>query len=261
MLQLKYYKKMMEKISIFDSMKTAFTLWIIYFSKITVVGLIVFVPMQVCIEIVSILIAENEFLVRNQNNFFRFIRDIIGSIALLGIINFIVKILEHGEEQTIKEILLHGLKKWLKYCGLLIIAGFKILGYTVLLIIPGIYKFVKLSFLDCVVATDKDDKNEELNLLDESEQLVKNRWWKVFLFVLLIFIFRVLFELSFLLLYILLPEFALKSFLIGVAIQVLGMYFFVVRAIYYLKIKKSNIEITSSENSDEIISIEKANGI
>ena len=77
----------------------------------------------------------------------------------------------------------------------------------------------------------------------------------------MIFIFRVLFELSFLLLYILLPEFALKSFLIGVAIQVLGMYFFVVRAIYYLRIKKSNIEITSSENSDEIISIEKANGI
>ena len=251
-----------EELSILDSMKSAFHIWKKYFLKIFVIGLIVYIPTQICIELVSILIAGIKFLEKNQNNYYNLIRDIIGSIALLGIINFTIRILENEEEQTVKDIVLHGLKKWPKYVGLLVIAGFKILGYTILLIIPGVYKFIKLSFLDCIVATDNNDGNgsDELDSLDESEQLVKNRWWKVFSFVLLMFIFRLLFELLFLVLLILIPEFTLRTFLIGVIVQVFGTYFFVVRAVYYLKIKKLKENIINEETT-EIINSEKANGI
>ena len=236
---------MTEKISIFGSMKSAFYIWKKYFVKLIIVGFIVYIPTQICIELLSMLIAEVEFFKKNQHNYYNFIRDIIGSVALLGIINFTIKILETNEEQTIKEIVLHGLKKWLGYIGLMFIAGLKILGYAILLIIPGIYKFIKLSFLDCIVATDNNN-NDELDSLDESEQLVKNIWWKVFFFVFLMFILRLLFEIVFLLLFFLFPDFVLKSFLLGVIVQVLGTYFFVVRADYYLKIKKLKYE-----NNDE----------
>ena len=243
---------MIERISITNSMKFALILWKKYFVKIAIIGLIVYIPTQICIELVSIIITKNNILIKNQNNVYNFIRDFIGSIALLGIINFATRILENKDEQKIGEIILHGLKKWPTFLGLSIIAGFKILGYTILLIIPGIYKFVKLSFIDCAVAT-YDNHNDELDALEESEQLVQNQWWRIFSFLLLMFIFRLLLESIFLILFIFISKSIINSFIIGVIIQVLGTYFIMVRAVFYFKIKEvKNKEIISNEIRDEI---------
>lgn len=224
-----------EKVSIRESMKTAFHLWKKHFSKIILAGLIVYIPTQLCIELVSTQIdTEN---IQLANSIYNLIRWLIGSVALLGIINFAVRILENkeDEEQTVREIVRHGLKMWPNFFGKTIIAGFKVLGYTLLLIIPGIYKAVRLTFVDCVVATNTDDSIDEL---DESERLVKNRWWKVFGFLLLTFFLAFFLEILLVPLIFLAPESYIVSLFVGVIILLLQTYFIVVRATYYVSLKK-----------------------
>jgi hypothetical protein len=215
-------------------MKSAFYFWKKYFVKIVIIGLIIYIPTQICIELVSVLLEKTEFPLKYQNIIYNFIRDLIGYIALLGIINFVVKISENNEEQTIKEVLIHGLKKWPKYLWFEIIASFKILIYSILLVIPGIYKSVKLSFIDCVVTTENNNGKDTLG---KSEKLVENQWWKVFGFLLLMSVFGLLFEAIFLPFYIFFPDSIPISFLIGVVVNVLETYFFIVKAIYYLAMK------------------------
>ena len=230
---------MVEKISIFELMKSAFHLWKKHFVKIAVAGFIVYLPTQICIELVSSLIEETIPLDDIQSlrlvHIYNGIRYLIGSVALLGIINFVVKILNNEEEQTAGEIILHGLKKWPKFIGLGFLAGLKILGYTLLLIIPGIYKSVRLSFLDCVVATNNNIFTDELK---ESERLVENYWWKIFGFLLLMFLLSFLFELLFLPFVMLDPDSQILSLILGVTVQVFQTYFIVVRASYYFSIKE-----------------------
>jgi len=224
-----------EKISIREAMKTAFHLWKKHFLKIILVGLIVYIPTQLCIELISTQIDPENF--RLANSVYTLIRELIGAVALLGIISFIVRILENKEEkeQSVREILRHGMETWPIFIGKCFIAGFKILGYTLLLIVPGIYKSVRLSFLDCVVATNDDDT---INELDESERLVKNRWWKVFSFLLLTFFLAFFLEILLVPLIFLVPESHILSFFIGVIILLLQTYFIVVRATYYISVKK-----------------------
>lgn len=236
-----------KKLSISDSMKSGFHLWKKYLSKILIVGLIVYIPTQICIELLSELfenvlqVAENPDNIRLMNNIYDLIRYLIGSVALLGILNFIIIKLENGDEdrveneQSTRDIILHGLKKWSGFIGVGIIAGFKIIFYTLLLIIPGIYKSVRLSFIDCEVATNDHRITDPC---DVSEQLVENHWWKVFGFLLLILLLELLFEILFTIPLLLNPESHVLSLLLGVTIKLLETYFIVVKADYYFRLKK-----------------------
>jgi hypothetical protein len=244
------------KLSISDSMKSGFQLWKKYLPKILVVGLIVYIPTQICIELISVLfenvfsIEDNPNNLRLMNNIYDLIRYLIGSVALLGILNFIIKKLENEDEneQSSKDIILHGLKKWPDFIGVGFVAGLKILGYTLLLIIPGIYKSVRLSFIDCEVATNDYKITDPC---DVSEQLVENYWWKVFGFLLLMFLLEFLFELLFVIPFLLNSESHVMSVLLGVIVKLFETYFIVVRANYYFrlkKLKKSNDRTNELEN-------------
>lgn len=235
------------RLSISDSMKSGFQLWKKNFQKIIVVGLIVYIPTQICIELISILfdntlsLDENPEHLRLANNIYNMIRYFIGSVALLAILNFIINKIqnENQDELTIKEILLIGLNKWPTFIGVGIIAGLKILGYTILLIIPGIYKSVRLSFIDCVVASNNNKFKDEC---DESEELVKNNWWKVFGFLILMFLLQILLEILFAIpLYFI--DSQIISFPIAVFVSLLETYFIVVRADYFFKINQLKNEL------------------
>ena len=127
-----------------------------------------------------------------------------------------------------------GLNKWPTFIGVGIIAGLKILGYTILLIIPGIYISVRLSFIDCVVASNNNKFKDEC---DESEELVKNNWWKVFGFLILMFLLQILLEILFAIpLYFI--DSQIISFPIAVFVSLLETYFIVVRADYFFKINQ-----------------------
>lgn len=242
-------------ISISGSMKSAFRLWKKHFVKIAVAGFIVYLPTQICIELASwlldkVLSYESIRDIQFANNIYNVIRGLVGAVALIGIINFIVRILENKGEQEIGEIVLHGLKKWPAYIFAMLIAGCKVIVYLLLLIIPGIYKAVRLSFVDCVVATENDSVDE----WDESERLVENYWWKVFGFILLMTLLRFLVELPFLPITFLFSESnallnSLSSLIIGIITQILLTYFIVVRAHYYFNLRK--IKSNKSELNEE----------
>lgn len=247
------------KLSISDSMKSGFQLWKKYLPKILVVGLIVYFPTQICIELISMLfenvfsIEENPDNLRLMNNIYNLIRYLIGSVALLGILNFIIRKLENEaeneNEQSSRDIILHGLKKWPNFIVVGFVAGLKILGYTLLLIIPGIYKSVRLSFIDCEVATNDYKITDPC---DVSEQLVENHWWKVFGFLLLMFLLEFLFELLFVLPFLLNSESHIMSVLLGVIVKLFETYFIVVRATYYFRLKKlNNSSYITDKNENE----------
>lgn len=242
------------KASLFNSMKSAFFLWKKHFVKIAIVGLIVYLPTQILIELVSMYFEKtmsypNPDELRLMNNVYDLIRFLIGSIALLGIIKFSVKILNGEEEQTIGEMLSHGLKKWGKFIVVGFFAGLKVLLYTLLLIIPGIYKSVRLSFIDCVVATND---NIFTDPCDESERLVDKQWWKIFGFLILLFILGFLLELLFVVPLSEYSESRIVLIALAVIMKILKTYFIVVRADYYFNILKAkNGSIASSESCND----------
>ena len=235
------------ELSISDSMKSGFQIWKKYFQKIIVVGLIVYIPTQICIELISTLLDntlsldENPERLRLVTNIYNLIRYLIGSVALLSILSFIINKLENEneEELTTKEILLTGLNKWPTFIGVGFIAGLKILGYTILLIIPGIYKSVRLSFIDCIVATNNNNFKDEC---DESEELVKDNWWNVFGFLLLMFLLQFLLEILFAIPLFYFSDSQIISISLGVIVSLLETYFIVVRASYFFKIKQLKTE-------------------
>lgn len=250
------------KLSISDSMKSGFQMWKKYFKKIMLVGLLVYIPTQICIELISILLDnalaldENPDHIRLANSIYSTIRYLIGSVALLGILNFIISRLENENEITTKQILLIGLNKWGTFIGVGIIAGLKILLYLILLIIPGIYKSVRLSFIDCIVATNNNKFKDEC---DESEQLVNNYWWKVFGFLICIFLLQFLLEIIFAAPLIYFEDYQSMTIILGVIVSLLETYFIVVRAIFFFNLKQiknesiREIESISENEKKEIL--------
>jgi hypothetical protein len=253
---------MENKISIREAMKTAFPLWKKHFTKIAIAGFIVYLPTQICIELVSVQLEkiwsiEDPRYFRLANNIYELIRMLIGSVAMLGIINFTIKILKNEEEQSVKQIVLHGLKKWAQFIGISILVGLKIFLYLLLLIIPGIYKSVRLTFIDCIVATNDDNSLDELA---ESERLVKNRWWKVFGFLLAMFFLALLVELLFLPFLLINLDSHILSVVLGISASICTTYFIVVRAVYYFTLKNvvSNEEVVSNEKTERKINPDSA---
>lgn len=244
------------KLSISDAMHSGFEMWKKNFLKIMIVGLIVYIPTQICIELISIplndiLLTHNDTsATRLANSIYNLIRHLIGSVALLSILSFIINKVENEnvEEPTLKEMLQTGLRKWPTFIGVGIIAGLKILGYTLLLIIPGIYKSVRLSFIDCIVATNSNKFKDEC---DESEDLVKNHWWEVFGFLVLIYLLQILLEmfLAFPLIYFIESKIILAS--VAVILSLLETYFIVVRAHYFVTLKKLINESVNNETAIE----------
>lgn len=233
------------KLSIADSLKSGFQMWKKYFKKIMIVGLIVYIPTQLLIELASLVLENQVYLTDNleqmrlANNVYSTIRYIFGSVALLGILNLIITQLEDEREMTTKEIITTGLNRWGKFIGVGIIAGLKILLYVLMLIIPGIYKSVRLSFIDCIVATNNNKFKDEC---DESEELVKNNWWRVFGFLVLMFFFQFLLEALFAVPALMLENSIFISIITGVVVQLIETYFIVVRANYFFTLKQIKAE-------------------
>jgi len=110
------------KLSISDAMKSGFLLWKKHFYKIILVGLAVYIPTQILIELASEIFnnsssVDNISELSTVNNINNVIRYLIGSIALIAILNFIVSYVENNEEKTVKQMLQTGINKWGNYIG------------------------------------------------------------------------------------------------------------------------------------------------
>lgn len=247
-----------EKISVSETLNTSFKLWKANFIPIALAITIVFIPVQILIEFASMALeqlrgpnnlnsAEDLRRLSNETKIYDFIRQLIGVIATLGIFNFVYSILRNYEdERNASELVKYGLKKWPENFVQTLIAGFITLLYTLLLIIPGIYKAVQYSFVSNLVS------DEESEPLDKSKYLVKEKWFDVFGMLILIFFIGFIIELLVAVPFILLPESSILTIILGVVAAIASSYTIVIKGVYYCALKelKEGIkeEVTNSKN-------------
>lgn len=249
-----------QKISVSETLNSSFHLWKDNFITIALVITIVFIPVQIVIELVSIAVehlrepyplnnVEDLKHIANEARIFDFIRQLIGVIATLGIYNFIYCLYRNNnDDRNALELVKFGLRKWPENFGQTFIAGLITLLYSLLLIIPGIYKAVQFSFVSNLVA------DEESEPLHKSEILVKDKWFNVFGMALLIFLIGFIIELIVAIPFIILPDSFMATIILGVLAAIASSYTIVIKSVYYLKIKElknSSIEnfITTEENT------------
>lgn len=242
-----------QKISVSDTLNESFRLWKDNFIIIALVITIVFIPVQILIELVSMTIenlrgqnylnsAEDLRHISNELKIYDFIRQLIGVIATLGIFNFVYSLYRNdGDDRTALEVVKYGLKKWPENFGQTLVAGFITLLYTLLLIIPGIYKSVQFIFVSNLVS---DEENEPL---EKSKILVKDKWFDVFGMMLLIFLIGLIIELIVAVPFIILPDNILTTFVLGVIAAIASSYAIVIKAVYYLRLQELKSRI--QENS------------
>ena len=260
--QIEYYNKILsrkmkaedpasQKVSITETLSSSFIVWKENLLTIAIVITIVYLPIQSLIELVSF-ISDNAYGVNNLENgddlrrlanearIYDVIRQFLGVIATLGIFNFVYSLLRNEDKNlSAIEIVKYGLKKWPKN----FIAGFKagliIILYTLLLIIPGIYKAVQYAFISSVISDDEDDP------LEKSKNLVKDNWFNIFGLVFLIFIIGLLIEIIIFLPIFVLPDSRMVTILLGVVASIATSFLLVFKANYYVNLK--NLKLASAE--------------
>lgn len=223
-------------LSISESLRFGFQFWSKHLKTILICGLLVYLPTQIFIELVSVLFTDGTAMnlsdqdLSIMNNIFNVLRFLLGSIATLAILAFTFGKMVNDEELSIQESLKVGFNKWGTFIGASIIAGLKVFVYMLMLIIPGIYKSVRYTFIDCVVITGKSSMVDEG---EESEKLVQNNWWNVFWMLVVVVLVQFAIELIMAVpLYFYLDN-HLISILGGVGVSLLQSYCIIVRAHYF----------------------------
>ena len=246
-------KPQLAQVSIMDSMSRAKEIWVQNFLVISLAVIIVYIPNQVIIELISIPL-DNAFpddleSLRMKTNVYDGIRGLIGIIASLGVINFVFQVMRGNEENSsATDIVLHGLNKWPIYFIASLYAGLKVILYMLMLLIPGIYKGVRLSFVDCLSTTDNLDYSQTCN---KSESMVEGRWWYIFAFILFIFVLEAIVEILVALPFFYFSENQIVTGLMGILIRVITIYFVIVKAVYFfelLKLKSDELEASQDQS-------------
>jgi len=229
-----------DRISISDVFSQSFTIWKQNAVTILSIGLIVYLPAQILIEIVSIL-SDRFFPVTDLNSLkiinqvYDLIRYLVGAIALIGIVFLSYsRVKDPARQLGVVELIRYGLLHWGKYMLTGLLAGLKTILYLLLLIVPGIIKGVKLSMFDCIVATQETTPE---GACERSEQLLKGKWWLVFGFTILVLVIEFVFEIIVAFLFFSSVESNIPSILIGVAIKLFETYFIVSKAVLFVELE------------------------
>ena len=246
-----------QKISVSETLISSFRLWKDNFITIALVITIVFIPVQVLIELSSIGFenlrgpnyldsTEGWRRLVNEARIYDAIRQLIGVIATLGVFNFIYSLHRKGEDKrNAFELVRFGLRKWPENFIQTLIAGLITLLFTLLLIIPGIYKAVQYSFVSNLVS------DEERDPLAKSRFLVKDKWFDVFGMLLLIFLIGFIIEIIIAVPFIILPDSFLTSIIFGVIIAIVSSYTIVIKGLYFLKLTELKTRIEDSIKEEE----------
>lgn len=246
-----------QKISVSETLISSFKIWKDNFITIALVITIVFIPVQILIEFVSMTIEyirgpnylnsfEDLQRLSNETKIYDFIRQLIGVIATLGIFNFVYSVYRNNEDNRSPfEIVKFGLRKWPENFGQTFIAGLITLLFLLMLIIPGIYKAIQFIFVSNLVS------DEEKEPLDKSKILVKNKWFDVFGMFLLIFLIGAIIEIIVAVTFIIVPDSFLTTIIMGVITAIASSYTIVVKGVYYLKIKELKHKIEEKPNTED----------
>ena len=236
------------RISISETLKTSFQLWKENIILIATVITIVFIPIQIFIELTSMIFEQYREPINLENvegwrkfadetKVYDFIRQIIGIIATLGIFNYIYSILRNEDNNmSAFDIIKYGIKKWPTNFVETLIAGLITLLYTLLLIIPGIYKAVQYAFISNLVSDEESAPREK------SKLLVNNNWFDIFWILILIFLIGFAIELVVVIPFLFVPDYFLLNIIIGVITAIASSYTIIIKGVYYFNLKKLKLE-------------------
>ena len=229
-----------QNVSIGSVFSRAFSYWKQFGTQIILVGFIVYLPAQILIELLSkyfdaVFTIDDLRKVQLINNVYELIRYLLGSVASLGIIYFIYE-KSKNEEVNIswKEMLILGLRKWPKFMVAGLLAGLKVILYLLMLIIPGIIKGTKLSFVDCMVATKGYNAQESC---DESEGLANKKLGLVFGYFVLVFFMQLIIEFFFALIILGGSDSSIRIVVLGVTVKLVETFFVVSKAVFFFQLE------------------------
>ncbi|MBU2703405.1 hypothetical protein Ga0466249_004550 [Sporomusaceae bacterium BoRhaA] len=151
------------------------TAWSVYcqrFRAILIITLIVYIPTN----IIEFFILMNVEKVESYMKFVMNLEMFIGVIACMGIAIIVEKAVKN-EDVDWKTALSQSFASWNKCVVTNLSAGLRILGWTLLLIVPGIIWFIYYYFVTQIVALRGISG---IKVLDYSKALVKERWWRTF---------------------------------------------------------------------------------
>jgi hypothetical protein len=222
-------------------MEAAYPVWKRHFREIAIATSIVTVFVYLLTEVAG-LIVKNDIMLDNIIEkiliLFGLILVIaaIGSIANLGILNLIISELDgNSHKDDIGSIIRNGLIRLPKFLIVSLLSSLYILLFTILLFIPGIYKAVKLSFVDCSVASRDYGI---IDSIENSEVLVENNWWRVFGFLLLTGFSQLIIQSLFTLPLINIYDSIVMKVIAGIFTQIVFSFFIVARACYYVELER-----------------------
>lgn len=241
------------KIGVGHALSSGYNIWQNHFSIIIAITLsIIGLPLmlQSYIEIS----VDEESLIRFLSSLAQLIVGFANLALSLGILKLTFDSYQHetpaDEDQLTTHYLKFALNNIFRFIPYAIGAGFIVLGYTLLLIIPGIYKLTRLTFFDCFFVVGKDQP------IDESEELVEGRWGKVFVFLLLTGSLNIGITLfSIVIIYLLFGDELTESiqtlllvFIIQVAVSLVGTYITVVKGVYFMNLLNYDKELKKLES-------------
>ncbi len=165
--------------SLRDILTSSWSIFNDRFSTIGVITLLIYIPINIVLAFVSIdTLVEREGLFRGFKLYLQIARLLEGLIGVLATmaIAYVVERLLAGEKIEYSPAMKKSLSRWKSVIWTGIVAGAIILGFTLLLIVPGIIWSVYYLFFIMVVAL-RDKRGKAA--LDYSKSLVKGKWWRV----------------------------------------------------------------------------------
>ena len=121
-------------------------------------------------------------------------------------------------------------------------AFFVILFFLILLIIPGMYKAIRYTFLTETVFFDRSYKQGSFSALKSADKTTRGYFWLIFVFIGFVYIFSILFGL--LTKYILPPSF-FKEALSFIIQFYMACFFILLKTQFYFELKKQRGESIS----------------
>jgi len=162
------------------ALKKAWELYWQNFGLIAGVLLVIALPLDLLSSYMDYFVFDPDDI-RKSFRFSMFLQSFIGIIATASIIS-----IGYGSSQdrqpSFGRSLAIGFRSWLPLCLTNLLAGLTVLLYGVALIIPGIWMSIKLVLTEPVVVCEKLMGRTAMN---RSMDLTKNRFWEIFLLVLL----------------------------------------------------------------------------
>ena len=120
-------------------------------------------------------------------------------------------------------------------------AFFVILLFLLLLIVPGIYKIIRLTFLTETVFFDEKYKESSVSALKQADKVTRGRFWLIICFFIIWIGFNILFSLiplDFL-------PYPLKSFFLLIINFYMSCFLLLVKTQFYFELKKEKAEALS----------------